>query len=143
MTTALWAIVAAVAVLWPGRLAGPLDGAPLDGPLEALVIGVLLPWLLIANARLLRRPAARALIVTLLAWKAVTGAALTQDGWCLRFTSPVPIYLDDVRVPPECVPLPPPPRPAFFAGWRGCARGWQRGERSSNQPPTQSPAQRL
>jgi hypothetical protein len=99
MTTALWAVAAAVAALWPGRLAGPLDGAPLDGPLEALVIGVMLPWLLISNARILRRPAARALIVALLAWKAVTGAALTQDGWCVRFTSPTPLYLDDVLVP--------------------------------------------
>ena len=99
MTTALWAIVAVVAVLWPGRLAGPLDGAPLDGRLEALVIGLLLPWLLITNARLLQRPAARGLFVALLAWKAVTGAALTQDGWCARFTSPAPLYLDDVLVP--------------------------------------------
>lgn len=99
MKTALWAIVAALAVLWPARLAGPLDGAPLDEPLEALVIGVVLPWLLIANARVLHRPAARGLIVALLAWKAVTGAALTQDGWCVRFTSPTPLYLDDVLVP--------------------------------------------
>ena len=99
MSTALWTAVLAVAVLWPARLAGPLDGAPLDAPVEAVVIGVLLPWLIAAHAGVLRRPATRALVVALLAWKAATGAVVTADGWCVRFTSPVPLYLDDVRVP--------------------------------------------
>ena len=99
MKTALWALVAVLAVLWPARLAGPLDGAPLDAPLEALVIGVFLPWLIVANARFLHWPAARALVIVLLAWKAITGAVLTPDGWCVRFTSPVPLYLDNLTVP--------------------------------------------
>ena len=99
MKTALLALAAVLAVLWPARLAGPLDGAPLDAPLEALVIGVFFPWLIVANARFLHRPAARALLVALLAWKAATGAVLTPDGWCIKFTSPVPLYLDNLTVP--------------------------------------------
>jgi hypothetical protein len=99
MKSAAWVILAAVAVLWPARLAGPLDGAPLDEPFEAIVIGVLLPWLVVAHARFLQRPTARACIVALLAWKAATGVILVQDGWCVRFTSPVPLYLDNLLVP--------------------------------------------
>ena len=32
-------------------------------------------------------------------WKAATGALLAQDGWCLRFTLPVPVFVDGVTVP--------------------------------------------
>ena len=34
MTTFLWAALAAVALLWPAALAGPLDGIPLDTGLD-------------------------------------------------------------------------------------------------------------
>ncbi len=99
MNTVLWAGLAAIAVLWPARLAGPLDGAPLDAPLEAAVIGVVLAWLVVAHAWFLHQPAARALVIGLLLWKAGTSAILVQDGWCLRFTSPVPLFVEDVTVP--------------------------------------------
>jgi hypothetical protein len=95
----LWAGLAAVAVLWPARLAGPLDGAPLDQLSEAIVIGLVCVWLVASSSDLLMRTSFRALVVTLLVWKAVTGAVLAQDGWCLRFTSPQPLYLDNVLVP--------------------------------------------
>lgn len=45
LTNAVWAGLAAVAVLWPGHLIGPLDGVPLDGRVEAVVIGLVLPSL--------------------------------------------------------------------------------------------------
>lgn len=99
MKTAFWAAVLAVTALWPARLAGPLDGAPLDTPSQAWVIGALLPiavWL--APASLTRRPTI-VLIVVLFAWKAITAAVLVQDGWCLRFTSPVPVFVGGVTVP--------------------------------------------
>jgi hypothetical protein len=99
MRTVLWAALAAIAVLWPGRLAGPLDGIPLDTPFEATVIGVGLAWLMITHARFLQQAAPRALVVTLLLWKAATGALITQDGWCLKFTLPVPVFVDGVTVP--------------------------------------------
>lgn len=99
MRTALWIVLAAVALLWPAAIAGPLDGAPLDAPLEAIVIGVIVPWLFAAAPNLLRHRGVRALILALLAWKAVSGAVVTPDGWCLRFVAPVPVYVDDVLVP--------------------------------------------
>jgi hypothetical protein len=99
MRTGFWAALAAIAVLWPGRLAGPLDGIPLDAPLEATAIGVGLAWLLATHPRFLREAAPRALIVTLLLWKAGTGALIAQDGWCLRFNLPVPVFVDNVTVP--------------------------------------------
>jgi hypothetical protein len=99
VTRTLWAVLGAIAVLWPGRLAGPLDGAPLDQPTEAVVIGVLLVWIVVTDSSMLNRRATRALIGALLVWKVATGALLAQDGWCLRFTSPVPLYLDNVTVP--------------------------------------------
>lgn len=99
MTTAGWAALLAVAVLWPSRLAGPLDGAPLDAPLEAVVIGLLLPALIACDRRVLQRRAIRILIVLLLVSKGLAAATLGQDGWCLRFTSPVPLFLDQEHVP--------------------------------------------
>lgn len=99
MSTVLWATLLAAAALWPSRLAGPLDGAPLDAPLEALMIGLALPALILFDRRILRQRGIRLLIVLLLAWKGVTTATLVQDGWCLRLTSPTPLFLDQEQVP--------------------------------------------
>ena len=99
MISALWALVVAIAVLWPARLAGPLDGMPLDTPLEAVVIGLVLVWLVVAYPRVLSQRPTRVLVIGLLLWKAATGATLVQDGWCLKFTSPVPLFVGEVTVP--------------------------------------------
>ena len=89
----------AAAVLWPSRLAGPLDGAPLDTTADALVIGLVVPALVALDRRILKRRMVRGLIVVLLAWKAMLAVSLVQDGWCLRFTSPVPLFVNQERVP--------------------------------------------
>ena len=99
MKTALWAGILGAAVLWPARLAGPLDGAPLDTAAEAILVGVVLTVLLWANPHVLRLRAFRAITLALLVWKAVTAATLAQDGWCLRFESPVPLYRDMGGIP--------------------------------------------
>jgi len=99
MTNLLWAALAAIALLWPSTIAGPLDGAPLDTFLDAAVLGMAAAALIAVHPNLLRRTVARGLIVALMLWKAGTGAALAQDGWCVRFTSPTALYLDDLRVP--------------------------------------------
>ena len=99
MKKTLWAGLTAIAVLWPARLAGPLDGAPLDQRSEAAIIGVLLVWMLVTQSAVLNRASMKVLIAALLLWKIGTGAVLAQDGWCLRFTSPVPLYLENVTVP--------------------------------------------
>lgn len=98
MTTALWAFLLAVAVLWPGKLAGPLDGIPLDQPVEVVCIALLV-LAVSFDRRVLRRGGIRALVAVLLIWKAFTAVAATQDGLCVRFISPQALYRDDVRVP--------------------------------------------
>jgi hypothetical protein len=99
MTSGLWAALAAVAVLWPARLAGPLDGIPLDTPFEAITLGVVAVALILFEPRILRRSSFRSVVLALLVWKAATGALLTQDGWCLKFTTPQPVYQDTGLVP--------------------------------------------
>ena len=42
---ALWTLALAAAVLWPARVLSPLDGLPLSGRADAIVIGVVLPAL--------------------------------------------------------------------------------------------------
>ena len=99
MKTASWAAALLVAAWWPARLAGPLDGAPLDSAAEAIVLGFALPALIWFHPAFLRISPARALIVALLAWKLLAHTAMVQDGWCVRFTSPVPLFVEDTRVP--------------------------------------------
>ena len=62
----MWTLLLVAAVLWPSRLAGLLDGAPLDTPLEVVAIGLLLAWLLVTDRQWLTRPLARTLVVGLL-----------------------------------------------------------------------------
>lgn len=86
-------------MLWPSRLAGPLDGAPLDTRADAILIGLVLPALFVLDRRILSRAPTRVLIVALLMWKAALAASTAQDGWCVRFESPVPLFVEQERVP--------------------------------------------
>ena len=72
---------------------------PLDGRLEALIIGLALPAAFVIDRRILKRAAIQGLIIALLIWKASLAAAAVPDGWCVRFTSPVPLFVDNVTVP--------------------------------------------
>jgi len=91
MANAIWAGLGLAALLWPSRLAGPVDGAPLDFTFEAIaaVAAVFAAWL---HPRILRAAGPRAIIVGLLAWQALIAGSASMDGWCLRFVSPVPLY---------------------------------------------------
>jgi hypothetical protein len=89
-----WGIVGAGALLWPSRLSGPLDGIPLDTTGKALVLGIVLPVLWWFHSQFLATRFARACILALIAWKAVTAAALVQDGWCVRFVPSAPLTKD-------------------------------------------------
>ena len=90
MASLLWGLALVAAVLWPGRIIGPLDGAPLDAPLEAILIGLVLPILWTLDPRFLRGGLAKALVVLLLTWKIATAVFLTQGGWCGEFLTPQP-----------------------------------------------------
>lgn len=89
----LWGIAAIAALLWPGHLAGPLDGAPLDRYTEAILIGLAVPVLWWLHPAFLEHRIARGLIVALLAAKAAS-LPLAQDGWCVQFDTPRPLVAD-------------------------------------------------
>ena len=73
------------AVLWPGRLTGPLDGAPFDAVPEALLLAVALPALWFLAPLFLKTRTARSLMGGLLVWKIAGWLLLTQTGWCATF----------------------------------------------------------
>src|SRR5262249_1105157 len=82
--------LAGIALLWPARALGPLDGVPLDGRAEAVLLGVVVPALWYVDRAFLRRWWARAAIVALIAVQAVGTLLLTQQGLCARFSTAVP-----------------------------------------------------
>jgi len=88
---ALWTVLGALAMLWPSHLIGPLDGAPLDGPLEAVVIGLVLPslWWLDRHAANVRW--VRAVVVALLVWKISVAAVAGQQGLCAATFARAPL----------------------------------------------------
>lgn len=71
-----------------------MDGAPLDTGLDAVLLGLVFPALAWLLPQFSRDRRARAAIVTLLLWKAVTAATLVQDGWCVRILPTRPYYTD-------------------------------------------------
>ena len=87
----VWTLIAAIAVLWPSRFIGPLDGAPFDQPSDALLLGLVLPSLWWLSRDRFRSPQARAAIVALLAWKAGTALVAQQQGLCMVATAPAPL----------------------------------------------------
>ena len=87
---ALWTIALAIAVLWPARVLSPLDGAPLNGRAEALLIGVVLPALWWLDREFLLRRVARTAIIALLALKLAVHLTIPQHGLCARFSTPAP-----------------------------------------------------
>ncbi len=89
--TALWAVLAVIALVWPSRFIGVLDGAPLDGRAEALLIGLALPALWWLDRRALTTNWARVLIALLLVWKIGTGVVAGQQGLCLAFHAQEPL----------------------------------------------------
>jgi hypothetical protein len=85
-----WGIAAVAALLWPGHLGGPLDGAPLDRVPEAILIGLTIPVLWWLHPSFLTHRIPRALIAALLVAKAAS-MPLAQDGWCVQFETAKPL----------------------------------------------------
>jgi hypothetical protein len=86
----VWAIAFVVAVSWPGRVIGALDGAPFDTWAEVMILALVLPALWWFHPAFLRTTAARVLVALLLAWKIGGAVMLTQGGWCGDFLMPNP-----------------------------------------------------
>ena len=90
MRTVLWSALAIAAFLWPARVLSPLDGMPLNGRAEALLIGLLFPALLWFAPSLLRTRVLQVLISTLLLTK-LFGLLLAPEGLCARFSTAAPL----------------------------------------------------
>ena len=86
-----WFVVLMTAVLWPSRFIGPLDGAPLDRPLEAIVLGLALPWLFWLGRGAAGSRTLRVSVLALLAWKVLTPMIATQQGLCANVRAPHPL----------------------------------------------------
>ena len=86
-----WFVLLMAAVLWPSRFLGPLDGAPLDRPLEAIALGLALPWLFWVGREAVASRSFRMVVIALLAWKASTAVIATQQGLCATFRAPEPL----------------------------------------------------
>ena len=86
----LWGMAALVALLWPGHLSGPLDGIPLDGAAEAILLGLVVPILWWLDPGYLKHRAVRAVIVSLLLAK-IGSSSLVRDGWCVQFDTSKPL----------------------------------------------------
>jgi hypothetical protein len=98
----MWGLLAVVALLWPARTVGLLDGLPLERTIaNAVLLGIVLPTLLWFHPRFLRAPLARAAVLALLVWKAFGAATITPDGWCVRFEPQRPLVKDAVSIVPH------------------------------------------
>lgn len=95
----MWRALALVAVLWPSRVSGPLDGSPLDTTLDALCLGLLVPVLAWLEPAFLRRTTPRVLVAALLGLKLAAAMTLQQEGWCLTFDPPKPMVRDSTGKP--------------------------------------------
>jgi hypothetical protein len=85
---ALWTGVLALAMLWPSRTLSWFGGMPLDGRVEALLVGLIGPALWWVHGRFLERRAVRAAILAVLVLKVAGSMLLTQQGLCARFSTP-------------------------------------------------------
>src|SRR4030095_15086160 len=98
----MWGLLAVVALLWPARTVGLLDGLPLAHTIaNAVLLGVVLPTLLWFHPRFLRTPLVRVAVVALLALKAFGAATITPDGWCVRFEPQRPLVKDATSIVPH------------------------------------------
>ena len=98
MTTAGWTLLLAAGLLWPAHALSTFDGVPLDGRIEAIVIGVVFPALWWADRSVLTRTGPRVLIAALLALK-VCSLPLEQGGLCARFSTAAPLQGEILTMP--------------------------------------------
>jgi hypothetical protein len=89
----LWGVAAIALLLWPDHLSGPLDGMPLDGVAEAILLGLATPFLWWLYPGYLRHRFVRALIVALVIAK-FGSSFLVRDGWCVQFDTAKPLVND-------------------------------------------------
>jgi hypothetical protein len=99
--TLLWSVLAIVATLWPSRTLSMFDGAPLDGRIEAILVGLAVPVLCWLHGRFLANILTRIAIVALLVVKIAGAALLTQQGLCAKFSTAAPYATTVLTIPIE------------------------------------------
>jgi hypothetical protein len=95
----MWRALAVIAVWWPSRLSGVLDGPPLDSVPEALLLGLTVPVLAWAHPRFFARTWPRLVVLGILAIKLAAAFTLQQEGWCLTFAPPKPMVRESTGKP--------------------------------------------
>ena len=94
----LWSGLTLLALLWPARVPGIFDGAPLDGGVEAVVVGLLIPALCWFHGAFFHSRVAKILVIGL-GLARLADAQLTPGGWCVRFDPPRPIVKEQTGRP--------------------------------------------
>lgn len=95
---AAWGAFALLVLLWPAKIAGTVDGAPLDQGLEAIALGLVVPILCWFYGGFFRTWPARILIVAI-ALLRIADAQFTQEGFCIRFDPQRQIVKDQAGRP--------------------------------------------
>ena len=80
----IWTAALAVGLLWPARTLSVFDGMPLDGRIEAVTVGLIVPalWWLDRAFVVGRWPK---VLIALLVMVKMTGMLLPQEGLCASF----------------------------------------------------------
>jgi hypothetical protein len=94
----LWSAFTLIVLLWPARVAGPFDGAPLDGAVEAVTIGLLVPILCWFHHAFFATRLSKILIIAI-AIARIADAQFTQGGFCVRFDPQRTIVKDQTGRP--------------------------------------------
>ena len=90
-----------LSLLWPSRALSMLDGLPLDGRAEAVILGLAVPVLWWVHGRFLDNALVRIAIVALLALKLAGAVLLTQQGLCAKFSTTAPYATNVLTIPIE------------------------------------------
>lgn len=86
-----WATAAVLALLTPAASGTVLDGIPLDGRAEAVLVGMLVPILFVLDRRVFDRLHARLVTGALVAAKAASIGLLTTNGLCTELRTDRPV----------------------------------------------------
>jgi hypothetical protein len=101
MSALVWTVLAAAALYWPGRTLSILDGLPLNGIADAVVLGVVVPLLWVVHRQFLDKRWVRVALIALLGVKLAGSALLAQEGLCARFSTEAPFRTEVLTIPIE------------------------------------------
>ena len=93
-----WSAFTLAVLLWPAKIPGLFDGAPLDGGTEAVLVGLVVPLLCWFHGAFFRTGPARILIIAI-ALLRIADAQLAQGGLCVRFDPQRTIVRDQTGRP--------------------------------------------